>query len=101
MLEQVECGKMRQLMLLLPHRVPRRASTYAAVVSGVWWMVRNPQHSVIMACHTARLAEHFGRGVRGLLEEHGGLLGVACQPDSRAAETFQRSIRGANFSASA
>ena len=86
MLEQVECGKMRQLMLLLPPGSAK--STYASRLFPAWWMVRNPQHSVIMACHTARLAEHFGRGVRGLLEEHGGLLGVRVRPDSRAAGRF-------------
>ena len=85
-LEDVESGKIRQLMLLLPPGSAK--STYASRLFPAWWMTRNPAHSVIMACHTARLAEHFGRGVRTLLEERGGLLGVRVRPDSRAAGRF-------------
>ena len=86
MLEEVERGKIRQLMLLLPPGSAK--STYASKIFPAWWLVRNPQHSVIMACHTAKLAEHFGRGVRGLLEDFNGCVDVRVRPDSRAAARF-------------
>ncbi len=86
MLEEVERGKIRQLMLLLPPGSAK--STYASKIFPAWWMIRNPQHSLIMACHTARLAEHFGRGVRGLLEDFSGCVDVRVRPDSRAAARF-------------
>ncbi len=95
MLEEVERGKIRQLMLLLPPGSAK--STYASKVFPAWWLIRNPQHSVIMACHTARLAEHFGRGVRGLLEEHNDYLDVRVSPDARAAARFATDQGGEFF----
>ena len=94
-LEEVERGKIRQLMLLLPPGSAK--STYASKIFPAWWMMRNPQHSVIMACHTARLAEHFGRGVRGLLEDFHGVVDVRVRPDSRAAARFGTDEGGEYF----
>ncbi len=95
MLEEVERGKIRQLMLLLPPGSAK--STYASKIFPAWWLMRNQQHSVIMACHTARLAEHFGRGVRGLLEEHSSHLDVRVRPDARAAARFSTEQGGEFF----
>ncbi len=93
-LEEVERGKTRQLMLLLPPGSAK--STYASRFFPAWWMARQPQSSVIMACHTARLAEHFGRSIRGLLEEHSGRLGLQVRTDARAAGRFVTD-RGGEF----
>ena len=94
-LEMVESGKTRQLILLLPPGSAK--STYASKIFPAWYMMRNPRNSVIMACHTARLAEHFGRGVRGLLEEHAGRIDVRVRPDARAATRFSTDQGGEFF----
>ncbi len=93
-LEEVERGKTRRLMLLLPPGSAK--STYASRFFPAWWIARQPQSSVIMACHTARLAEHFGRSVRGLLDEHCGRLGLQLRTDARAAGRFVTD-RGGEF----
>ena len=85
-LEGVSSGKTRQLMLLLPPGAAK--STYASRLFPAWWLARHPRSAVISACHTARLAEHFGRGVRGLLDEHSDWLGVKVAGDARAAGRF-------------
>jgi predicted phage terminase large subunit-like protein len=81
-------------MVLLPPGAAK--STYASRLFPAWWMARNPRGAVIEACHTARLAEHFGRGVRGLLEENAARLGVQVRPDARAAGHFMTE-RGGEF----
>ena len=73
-------------MLLLPPGSAK--STYASVLFPAWWMARHPTGSVIAASHTAALAEHFGRGVRGLLSAHGARLNVFLRADARAAGRF-------------
>lgn len=86
---------MRQLLVLLPPGSAK--STYASKIFPAWWLIRNPQHSVIMACHTARLAEHFGRSVRGLLEEHSEHMDVQVRADARAAVRFSTEQGGEFF----
>jgi predicted phage terminase large subunit-like protein len=85
-LEQVSAGDIRRLIMMLPPGSAK--STYASRLFPAWWLARNPASAVITACHTARLAEHFGRSVRGLLEEHALPLGVRVRPDARAAARF-------------
>ena len=85
-LEDLAAGRVRRLMLLLPPGSAK--STYASVLFPAWWMARNPTGSVIAASHTAALAEHFGRGVRGLLNLHGARLNVFLRADARAAGRF-------------
>jgi predicted phage terminase large subunit-like protein len=85
-LEDLAAGRVRRLMLLLPPGSAK--STYASVLFPAWWMARNPSGSVIAASHTAALAEHFGRGVRGLLNAHGARLNVFLRGDARAAGRF-------------
>jgi len=94
-LEGVSSGKTRRLMLLLPPGSAK--STYASKLFPAWWLGRHPRHAVIAACHTARLAEDFGRGVRRLLEEHGDRLGLQMRPDARAAARFLTEWGGEYF----
>ncbi len=75
-----------RLMLLLPPGAAK--STYASLLFPPWWLARNPGGSIIAASHTASLAQHFGRGVRGLITEHGGRLGYHLLPGHRAAHSF-------------
>ena len=94
-LERLSRGETTKLMILMPPGYAK--STYASVFFPAWWMARHPYDSVIAACHTARLAEHFGRGVRGLLEEHGLRLGIRLRGDLRAAGRFGTEQGGEYF----
>lgn len=85
-LEALERGDITRLMLLLPPGSAK--STYASLIFPAWWMARNPGGAVITASHTAKMAEYFGRGVRGLLDEHGARLNLAIRGDARAAGHF-------------
>ena len=94
-LEDLAAGRVRRLMLLLPPGSAK--STYASVLFPAWWMARNPTGAVIAASHTAALAEHFGRGVRGLLSAHGARLNVFLRADTRAAGRFATESGGEYF----
>ena len=94
-LERVSRGETRRLMLLLPPGSAK--STYASKLFPAWWLARHPTSAVIAACHTARLAEHFGRGVKGLLEEHSVRLGVKLCGDARATGRFLTQRGGEYF----
>jgi predicted phage terminase large subunit-like protein len=94
-LEQVSRGETTRLLLLLPPGSAK--STYSSLLFPAWWFARHPASAVITACHTASLAEHFGRGVRGLIDEHSGLLNVRVRPDARAAHRFLTDRGGEYF----
>ncbi len=94
-LDRVATGEIDRLMLLLP---PGHAkSTYASVLFPAWWFTRHPASSVITACHTADLAEHFARRVRSLIEEHGPLLGYSLAKGDRASARWRTTQRGEYF----
>jgi predicted phage terminase large subunit-like protein len=85
-LEHVCAGRTDRLMLLMPPGSAK--STYASLVFPPWWLARHPHSSIIATSHTASLARHFGRGVRGLVDTHASRLGYALDPTSRAAHRF-------------
>jgi predicted phage terminase large subunit-like protein len=91
----LERGDTARLMLLLPPGSAK--STYASFIFPAWWMARNPGGAVISASHTAKLAERFGRGVRGLVDEHGARLNLAIRADARAAGHFMTEQGGEYF----
>lgn len=93
-LERLSCTADGRLMLLMPPGYAK--STYASRLFPAWWMARFPGSHVVMACHTARLAEEFGRSVRSLLKDHGPRLNVRLRPDARAAGHFATEA-GSNF----
>jgi len=95
-LERVAEGETRRLILLLPPGSAK--STYASRLFPAWWFARHPGSSVIAASHTARLSEHFGRGVRGLIDQHTSMLGVRVRADARAAGCFMTDQGGEYFS---
>ena len=98
LIHELEClaaGHVTRLMLLMPPGSAK--STYASKLFPAWWMARNPAGSVIAASHTANLAAHFGRGVRGLLTAHGPQLNVFLRPDARAASQFITEAGGEYF----
>jgi predicted phage terminase large subunit-like protein len=94
-LDAVSRGETRRLMLLLPPGSAK--STFASKLFPAWWLARHPDSSVITACHTAQLAEHFGRAVRGLLDEHAPRLGIELAADCRSAHRFATTAGGEYF----
>ena len=84
-LERVAAGGCDRLMLLMPPGSAK--STYASLLFPPWFMSRE-MGQVIAVSHTAGLAEGFGRGVRGLIEEHGARLGMRLSRVDRAAGRF-------------
>ncbi len=94
-LEGVSVGSTRRLMLLLPPGSAK--STYASRLFPAWWFARHPKSAVIAASHTLGLSAHFGRGVRGLIEEHATQLCVRVRGDARAAGGFLTDCGGEYF----
>lgn len=85
-LEGLTAGRFDRLMLLMPPGSAK--STYASLLFPPWFLARVPGAQVVAVSHTAELAEGFGRGVRGLLTEHGPRLGVTLSESSKAAGRF-------------
>ncbi len=94
-LERLARGEIDRLMLLLP---PGHAkSTYASVLFPAWWFTQHPASSVITACHTADLAEHFARQVRALVTDHTETLGYGVVRSDRATARWRTTERGDYF----
>lgn len=100
-LAKIADGQTDRLMIQMPPGSAK--STYASVLFPFWWFHRHPESQIIASCHTASLAEHFGRQVRKTITEHGAPLGLKLAPDSRAsgrfaltsgAEYFAAGVRG-------
>ena len=94
-LEAVAAGTADRLMVLMPPGSAK--STYSSLLFPPWFLQRQPRAQVIAASHTASLAEAFGRGVRGLVQEHGARLGYGLDRDNRAAARFGTSRGGSYF----
>jgi hypothetical protein len=94
-LEKVADGRTNRLMLLMPPGSAK--SSYASELFPAWWMARHPRGAVIAASHTASLAEHLGRRVRGLLSVHGARLGLTLRDDAHAAGRFATEGGGEYF----
>jgi len=72
-------------------------STYVSVLFPAWWLHRRHGSAVIAACHTADLAEHFGRQVRHLVAEHAQILGYGLAANDRAAGRWSTTDGGTYF----
>ena len=94
-LDALATGDIDRLMLLLPPGSAK--STYASLLFPPWWFARHPGSSVLATSHTASLARHFGRGVRGLIEQHAPRLGYGLDPTSRAAHSFATTANAQYF----
>jgi predicted phage terminase large subunit-like protein len=94
-LEALAFGRIDRLMVLMPPGAGK--STYTSVVFPAWWFARHPSSSVIAASHTAALAEHFSRQVRGLIGDDTSPLGSALMSDNRAARRWRLSTGGQYF----
>jgi predicted phage terminase large subunit-like protein len=96
-LTRLETGETDRLMVLMPPGSAK--STYVSVLFPAWWLHRRRASSVIAACHTAELADHFGRRVRRVVSEHEAALGYGIAPDERAAGRWATTAGGCYFAA--
>lgn len=98
-LEAVERGECPRLMVFMPPGSAK--STYASILFPAWYFGRNAGHDLILASHTAELAERFGRRVRNIIssDEYFRLFGVALAEDSQAAHRWSTSEGGEFFAA--
>jgi predicted phage terminase large subunit-like protein len=85
----------RRLMVHMPPGAAK--STYGSVLFPVWALAARPRTSVVMACHTASLAEHLGRSVRHLAAENELRLGYELAADDRSAQRFSTNLGGSFF----
>jgi hypothetical protein len=82
-LERIARGEIDRLAVFMPPGSAK--STYTSILFPPWFLANAPAKSIIAASHSVDLAEKFGRRVRGLITEHGPVLGVELSPDSQAA----------------
>jgi predicted phage terminase large subunit-like protein len=94
-LERLEAGETDRLIVLMPPGSAK--STYVSVLFPAWWLYRRRGSAVITACHTADLAEHFGRQVRRLVAEHAPILGYGLAAGDRAAGRWATTDGGTYF----
>ena len=66
-LEDVEAGRIRRLMVLMPPRHGK--SLISTQIFPAWFLGRNPQKSIITAAYGQDLADDFGRVVRGFVND--------------------------------
>ena len=94
-LEAFARGQGDRLMVLMPPGSAK--STYTSVIFPAWWFTQHPHSSVIAASHTADLAEHFSRQVRGLVDEQGAELHSTLLSDNRSARRWRLAAGGQYF----
>ena len=93
-LEGLSNGTYDRLMILMPPGSAK--STYASVIFPAWWLGQHPRSSVISASHSAGLAKHFSRRVRGLIMEKEHYLGFGVSNQQRAIDTWT-TTRGGEY----
>jgi predicted phage terminase large subunit-like protein len=88
-------GDCKKVMLQLPPGSAK--STMTSVLAPQFFLGKNPQLSVIQACHTSELAERFGRKVRNSLEStefQRVFPGVSVAADNAAAGRWETNKGG-------
>lgn len=65
-LEEVEKGEVRQLILCMPPRHGKSELTTRRLPA--WYLGRNPKDQVVVATYSDTFAEDFGREVRGIIQ---------------------------------
>lgn len=86
-LHRVESGDLRRVIFALPARHGK--STLVSVKFVGWFLGRNPDARVIIAAHTAELAERFSAYVRADLQAFGKeVFGITVSPESKARDRW-------------
>lgn len=94
-LEDVAEGRCNRLMVHMPPGSAK--STYGSVLFPAYFLKRYTRGEVLATAHTASLAHHFGRQVRGVIAENEAWLGLGLSKEMRAAGQFQLRDGGAYF----
>lgn len=90
--EKVESGVSVRLAVSMPPRSGK--STLATTYAPVWMLARNPKWKIGLISHDPSLAIGWSRTIRGLVEQHGGELGLSIAPDAGAVSEWQTPERG-------
>jgi predicted phage terminase large subunit-like protein len=96
-LDDIAEGRCDRLMVQMPPGSAK--STYGSVLFPAYFLSRHPGSQIIATAHTASLADHFGRLVRGVINTHGEGLKVSLTKDSRSAKRFSLEDGGGYFAA--
>jgi predicted phage terminase large subunit-like protein len=96
-LEAIERGDITRLIVLMPPGSAK--STYVSTLFPPWYLARHPDHAIVAASHTAELAQHFGRRVRNIINEHSATLGIDLAQDALAAHQWETTQGGEYFAA--
>lgn len=87
-LEDVEAGRIPNLMLLMPPGSAK--STYADVVFVPWFMAKKPRRHVILASYASNIAAKQGRRARQLIQspDFRRITGCGLDPSKSAADEW-------------
>jgi predicted phage terminase large subunit-like protein len=96
-LEDVADGHCDRLMVQMPPGSAK--STFGSILFPAYFLSRHRDSQVIATAHTASLANHFGRGVRRVIVEHGAELGLTLGKTSKGAGEFVLDGGGGYFAA--
>tara|TARA_Y100000310_G_scaffold111632_1_gene110027 strand:+ start:951 stop:2300 length:1350 start_codon:yes stop_codon:yes gene_type:complete len=94
-LEAVERGEIKRLAISVPPRHGK--STLISEYFPAWYLGKNPDHQVITASYSHKLAEGFGRKVRNQLQEpvfNCLFPGCNLSSDSKSVQSFATDERG-------
>jgi predicted phage terminase large subunit-like protein len=89
-LEAVERGDIKRLMVMMPPGAAK--STYSTILFTPWFLARKEGRSVILASHTADLADSNSKKIIRNIAEFGGDIGIATT--STSAQSWATDNRG-------
>jgi len=92
MLARAATGTPRRLLVEAPPRHGK--SELFSHAFPLWYLNRWPSRRVILACHTADLASHYGRRVRNTIIANADALSVRVSSDSSAADRWDTTEGG-------
>ena len=95
LLERVERGELRRLIVNLPPRHGK--SLLCSSIFPAWYLGRHPRHNVIMATHSAELSERNSRGARALVQDNRWPFDSRLSGDSSSASRWNLDKGGGVF----
>ncbi len=86
-LEAVERGEIKRLMIFMP---PRHSKSETSTIHfPAWYMLRHPEHRVIVASYSSSLAQDFSIRTRAIVREFGQeLYGIELSDESASVEQW-------------
>lgn len=99
LLEAVERGELKRLMINLPPRHGK--SLLCSAIFPAWYLGRNPRKNVIMATHSAELSERNSRGARSLVQDSCWPFEAQISGDSTSAARWNLAVGGGLYACGA